>query len=86
MRCGRDVLRITYRRACLRTHISLSSPNAEQQLDSVSVKWGMVRFIPFRLELFEDFPLRMVPDDLNIYETTKIKPLGSELGHVANAT
>ena len=28
----------------------------------------------------------MVTDDLDVYETTKIKPLGSELRHVANAT
>ena len=28
----------------------------------------------------------MVTDDLNVYEATKIKPLGSELSHTTKAT
>jgi hypothetical protein len=41
---------------------------------------------PFRLEFLEDFPLRVVADDFDVYETTNIKPLCSELRHIAIAT
>ena len=47
---------------------------------------GCWRSAPFRLEFLEDFPLRVVTNDLDVDETTKIKPLGSELRHVTGAT
>jgi hypothetical protein len=28
----------------------------------------------------------VVTDNLDVYETTQVEPLGSELGHIANAT
>ena len=41
---------------------------------------------PFHLEFLEYFPLRVVTDDFDVYETTKVKPLCSELRHSASAT
>jgi hypothetical protein len=80
-------LRITYRRACLKS-ASQSLITEYRAEDSWRATWigSRGRCTPFWLEFLENFPLCVVTDDLDVYETTKIKPLGSELGPVAKAT
>ena len=43
-------------------------------------------FAPLQLEFLKYFPLCVVADDFDVYETTKIKPLCSELRHSAIVT
>jgi hypothetical protein len=66
---------------------SHSLPNAKHRICSAQPGLGRRcrRRIPFRLIFFENFALCMVTNDLNIYETTKIKPLSSELSHATNS-
>ena len=78
-------MRITYRRACLYTNsqaVVIEFRVTFSDLGSFK-DW---RCAPFRLEFLEYFPLRVVTDDFDVYEATKIKPLRPELRHSAIAT
>jgi hypothetical protein len=81
MCCGLHIVRLAYKQS-----VNLRPLNTEQRLHKVRSGLESCRCAPFWFEFLENFPLCVVTDNLDVYETTQIEPLGSELGHITNAT
>ena len=79
VRCGSDVLRITYRSACLLSGQRWSVPHKRDVAVVVVHARGKVG--PFWLVLLEHFSLGVVPNVHDVDKTAQIEFLRSELCH-----